>query len=148
MSPLALVLAAVLLGALLPLQAGANVRLSAHLPGPAHAAAVNFVVGAVVLLLAVAAWKPELPAPARVAQAPWWAWIGGVLGACFVLGAVLLTPRLGPAVFLAAMVAGQMLASLAIDHHGWLGFAVREVTPGRALGAALVLAGVILVRVF
>ena len=37
---------------------------------------------------------------------------------------------IGGATFLALLVAGQMVAALAIDHYGWLGFPVR---PARRL---------------
>jgi transporter family-2 protein len=57
-----------------------------------------------------------------------------------------LAPRLGAATLVAALVAGQMVASLLIDHYGWVGFAVHPVNPVRILGAALVVGGVVLVQ--
>lgn len=39
-----------------------------------------------------------------------------------------------------------MLISLAMDHNGWLGLAVREITPTRLAGSALVVAGLLLVN--
>jgi transporter family-2 protein len=38
------------------------------------------------------------------------------------------------------------VASLAVDHFGWVGFDENPVTPGRLLGMALVAAGVAAVR--
>ena len=47
-----------------------------------------------------------------------------------------------------AVIAGQSLASLLVDHYGWVGFREHHVTPGRAVGMGLVLAGVALIRAF
>ena len=55
---------------------------------------------------------------------------------------------MGAANYLTAMIAGQLLASLIIDHFGHLTLAVREATPGRLAGIVLVLIGVVLVRRF
>jgi bacterial/archaeal transporter family-2 protein len=57
-------------------------------------------------------------------------------------------PRLGAATLVAGILAGQAVASLLVDHFGWVGFDENPVTPGRLAGMALVAAGVALVRVF
>ncbi|MFZ2874838.1 MAG: DMT family transporter [Phycisphaerales bacterium] len=143
-----LIALAFVLGALIPFQAGANVQIGKHLPSNVHATAMNFAIGLAVLILAAAAYKPAGVSAARLGQAPWWAWIGGLMGAAFVLGTVLLAPRLGTVLFLAATVAGQLVASLVIDHWGWMDLGVRQATPGRLAGVALVLAGVVVIKVF
>jgi transporter family-2 protein len=52
----------------------------------------------------------------------------------------------GVAVTLGLTIAGTMFASIALDAVGGLGLAVRPVTAGRVLGAALLVLGVYLVR--
>jgi transporter family-2 protein len=81
-----------------------------------------------------------------VARAPGWSWTGGLLGAFYVTAVVVLTPRLGVATTIALVVAGQMLASVAIDHYGLFGVPLRPVNAARGLGAALLVAGVVLLR--
>jgi bacterial/archaeal transporter family-2 protein len=135
-------------GAMIPFQAGINAQLAHWIHSPVRAALVSFVVGTIALLvLSVAIWRP-LPSGSRVADAPWWVWIGGLLGAFYVAGSVVVAPRLGAAVLLAAVVAGQLLASLLVDQFGWVGFREHHISPGRAIGMALVLSGVLLVRFF
>ena len=56
-------------------------------------------------------------------------------------------PRLGAAVFIGFAVAGQLIAGLVLDHYGLLGLAVREASPGRLAGVALLIAGAVLLRV-
>jgi transporter family-2 protein len=48
----------------------------------------------------------------------------------------------------AAGLAGQMLASLALDHFGLLGFPTHPISAGRIGGVLLITAGVALVRYF
>ena len=76
----------------------------------------------------------------------WWHWSGGLLGAAYIVGTIVLAPRLGAATLIAALVAGQMIASLLVDHYGWVGFAEHPISPLRLAGAVLIVAGVVLVR--
>jgi transporter family-2 protein len=72
--------------------------------------------------------------------------VGGLLGAVYVLTTIILAPKLGAATLIAAVVAGQMMASLILDQYGLVGFPVHPVSALRLLGAALVIAGVVLVQ--
>ena len=135
-------------GAMIPFQAGVNAQLAHWVQSPVRAAFISFVVGTIALLvLSVAIWRP-IPSGSRLAGAPWWVWIGGLLGAFYVAGSIVTAPRLGASVLIAAVIAGQSLASLLVDHYGWVGFREHHVTPGRAVGMGLVLAGVALIRAF
>jgi len=81
-----------------------------------------------------------------VARIPWWSWSGGLFGAVFIALAILLVPKLGAATFIALLVAGQMLASVTLDHFGWLGLAQREIDLPRVIGVLLLIGGVVLIR--
>jgi transporter family-2 protein len=73
-------------------------------------------------------------------------WCGGLLGVLYVCAAILLLPRLGAGTMLALFVAGQMSMALLLDHFGLLGVPVHTTSPGRLVGAVLVVAGVFLLR--
>jgi transporter family-2 protein len=135
-------------GAVLPFQAGINAQLAGWVNSPVRAAFVSFLVGMIVLLVAAAFVFKPLPSLERLSHAPWWVWSGGALGAFYVVGSVVAAPKLGAATLIALVVAGQGVASVVVDHYGWVGFEPRHVTPGRLVGIALVGAGVLLVRVF
>ena len=139
-------LLALLAGALLPVQTGINLQLRGAFGQPIVAALVSFIVGTIGLALLVAALRAPLPVAEAWTRSAWWRWIGGLLGAVYIVAAIVLAPRLGAATLVAALVAGQMVASLLIDHYGWVGFAVHPVSPLRILGAALVVGGVLLVQ--
>ncbi|MBD5654315.1 MAG: DMT family transporter, partial [Candidatus Eremiobacteraeota bacterium] len=81
-----------------------------------------------------------------LARAPWWAWTGGLLGAYFIFSTIVVVPRLGAAFAFALIVAGQMAASIAIDQFGLFGLPQTTASPARLAGAALLVAGVLLVR--
>lgn len=139
---------ALLAGAGLTVQAGANSRLRQYVGDPSRAALVSFAVGTVVLLIYSLAARAPWPAVSTLTRAPWWVWIGGLLGSFYVFVSVIAAPRLGAAVLFGLIVAGQVLCSLVLDQFGLVGYARHAITPGRVLGAALVLVGVALVRRF
>src|SRR6478752_84686 len=108
-------LVALLAGALLPTQAGVNLQLRVMLGHPLAATLVSFVVGTLALAAVVAALRVPLPIGAGWSRSEWWHWVGGLLGAVYILATIVVAPRLGAATLVAALVAGQMLASLALD---------------------------------
>src|SRR5437763_16060722 len=133
---------------MIPFQAGANAQLAHWVNSPIRAALASFVVGMIALLVVAAFVFRPSPSAHRLGDAPWWVWIGGLLGAFYVAGSIVTAPKLGAATLIALVVAGQTVASLLVDQFGWVGFAERQVTPGRVAGMLLVLGGVTLVRVF
>lgn len=144
-----LILAAALgIGALLAGQVGVNASLGKHLGQPVLAALASFSIGTLALLLYALVLRLPWPAPSSVTGFPWWVWLGGLMGAVYVTASVILAPRLGVAVFTALVVAGQLVAALVMDHYGWLGIEELPVTPGRLVGAALLAAGVVLMKLY
>ena len=139
---------ALLAGAMLPFQFGINAQLATWLDSPLRATLVSFAVGTLALLAVMLAAYRNWPSTEKIGGAPWWVWIGGFLGAFYVLGSVVTAPKLGAATLVAMILAGQAVASLLVDHFGWVGFEENPVTPGRLGGMALVAVGVALVRAF
>jgi transporter family-2 protein len=135
-------------GAMLPIQFGINAQLAHWVDSPLRATLVSFVVGTAALFAVMLVAYRDWPPADRIAGAPWWVWAGGLLGAFYVLGSVVTAPKLGAATLVAVILAGQAVASLLVDHFGWVGFEENPITPGRVAGIALVAAGVVLVRIF
>ncbi|MEQ9464912.1 MAG: DMT family transporter [Haliea sp.] len=134
-----------LVGACGASQAGINSRLRLALHSPIQAAFISFLTG--TLLLGVTALLMSSPwfAPGTPATLPWWAWLGGLLGAFNVTMAVYLAPKLGALTLALSIICGQVLASVVLDHNGWLGYPRIELSLERLLGAVLIVAGVLLV---
>jgi bacterial/archaeal transporter family-2 protein len=141
-----LLLIAIFIGALLPVQTGINAQLRTFLGHPITTALVSFGVGAIGLLAAVLSLGIPVPLATAWSQSAWWQWTGGLLGAIYIAGAVVLAPRLGAGTLIAAVVGGQMIASLVLDHFGLVGFPEHPISGARLLGATLVILGVALIQ--
>jgi transporter family-2 protein len=142
---LLLVLVAFLIGVMLPVQAGVNAQLRTGLGHPLLAAFASFAIGTVALGLVALGTRARLSG-VPLSTIPWYQWSGGLLGAVYIAAAVVLAPRLGAATLIAAVVAGQMIASLVLDTRGWAGFAQQPLTWTRLCGGLLVIAGVLLIN--
>ncbi len=143
---MALILVAILVGVVLPVQSGVNAQLRIGVGHPLIAAFISFAVGTIALLGLNVALRVPVPAASAAARLPWWQWTGGLLGACYIFLAIYLAPRVGAAALVASIVAGQMATSLLLDHFGWVGYPQQPLTVTRAVGALLVIGGVLLIQ--
>ncbi len=136
---------AVAAGLVLTIQVGVNATLRNALGNPVMAALMSFLIGLAGLALFLIVTRAPLPTKAALFAAPAWAWVGGLLGAFYVATAIGVGPRLGAAALLALTVLGQLMASLVVDHYGWLGFPQHTISVARLMGAALLFGGVWLI---
>ena len=131
----------------MPLQALLNTRLGRQIGGPLMGSLMRFCVGLVCLLILNLATSYSSVVQLRPANtSPWYLWLGGVLGAIFVGYITWVNQRQGVALTFALVVSGQIFVSLLIDHYGWFGSAVRTLTIEKAIGAALIIAGLLLIK--
>lgn len=137
----------ILAGGATALQAPTNARLMTAVGSPVNAAFVSFAVGTAVLGLMAVLFQTR-PDMVAARSLPWYAWIGGLYGVVFVIAATWGVPRLGVALTITLMVAGQLLISLILDHFGAFGAPQQPVNLGRLAGVALVIGGVLMVRRF
>ena len=88
-----LLVAAMCNGVFTPFQTGCNARLAKSAGHPILAAITNTTVGTLSLLaIALVVIRPRLPGGSALSQAPWWAWCGGILGACYLANNTALAP--------------------------------------------------------
>jgi bacterial/archaeal transporter family-2 protein len=139
---------ALLAGALITVQAGTNSQLKQSFEAPMAALLVNYVLGFSAVLAYTLAARVSWPALSKVAEAPWWAWLGGLAGAVYGVAAILLARNLGAATLMALVVTGQLLCSVLLDHFGWVGFEVHPAGWGRIVGCLLMLAAFALIARF
>jgi transporter family-2 protein len=133
-------------GCCIALQAAANGSLRTNLGDPRYATLFSICGTIVTVVFVMLVLRPSPPSAAAMRAAPWWNWIGGPLGALIVLAGAALTPKLGAAAFIAAVVAGQLICSLVLDHFGLMNLPQQGLTAGRMIGAVMVFAGVLLVK--
>ena len=91
-----LVIAALLVGAIVPVQTAINTRFRESVGSPIVAGFFSFIIGLFVsALIALALTGHLIPDLATAAQQPWWVWLGGFMGVSFIVGNILLFPRIG-----------------------------------------------------
>jgi transporter family-2 protein len=144
---LVFLLLAVLAGGALPFQAGINARLATFVGGPIRASAISFAVGTVVLVVVALIATRGVVSTGRLGSVPWWGWLGGAVGAGYVASTVAAAPRLGALNLFAAVIFGQLLCSVVLDHFGVL-YREHSLSAGRLAGVVLLGVGVVLVRLF
>jgi transporter family-2 protein len=123
-----------------------NGSLRESLGSPAWAGLISYAGGLLTMIVAVITLAEPIPSLRIMAGVPWWAWSGGLFGGVFILLAILLLPSLGAATLFALVIAGQVLAAVTLDHFGALGLAPHPISTARLVGAALLIAGVVLIR--
>lgn len=141
-------LIALLAGAMMPTQAATNNKMVAFVESPVLAAFISFFVGTIALFAYILISGIPLGNLAAAKDATAIAWIGGLLGAFFVAATVTLVPKLGVAMSFSLIIAGQMIATILIDHFGLLGIEVKPISLPRIAGILLITAGVVLIRRF
>ena len=127
-------------------QTAVNGRLGAVIESPMHAGLISLMIGVAVLFLL----SISLPGRSRVfrpiPRGPWWKWLGGVLGAFFVVGGALFAPILGTGLMVIAALSGTITAGQLLESRGWIGAPKRPLTVRRLSGLVGIFLGVVLVR--
>ncbi len=139
---------ALLAGAVLPVQGAINARLNSQLGAAVAVGAFSFLVATAAMALAlggILAAGASRPRVTSLRGVPWWAWLGGLCGATYVTAVFSLIPEIGAATVIVLTIAGQQLASVAVDRYGLLRLPRREISRRRLLGVAVLLGGVTLI---
>jgi len=143
-----LFLLAVVAGVMLPIQAGLNSEMAKAVKSPMFGTLISFVVGTVGLLLFLLLTRANWSDLREGFNLPWYYWTGGLLGIVYVAGIIILAPKLGVALTFGLTVAAQMVFSIVMDHYGWLGVPESPINWMRVLGVAMIIGGVVLVRLY
>ncbi len=130
-------------GAMIAAQAPVNARLRVVLGSQFGSAVVSFVVG-LVLLLGAMVVTGQGGGLAAVGSGPWWAYLGGLFGAVFVVATLVASPRIGVTVTFVAAIAGQIILSSLIDRYGWFGVDAIPLTWERVTALVLILVSLVL----
>jgi transporter family-2 protein len=138
----------VLGGALQTCGAAMNGQLYKHLINPWLASAISFAVITVFFIAAFVLMPKPLPTARDVASMPWWAVVGGLVGAVQVYAGLTLVNRVGAGTFMGITVTSALIMSLVIDHFGWLRLDPHPITLLRAVGGVLMVCGVVLIAKF
>src|SRR5215813_2029546 len=136
MTKLIWIILAFISGAILPLQAALNTKLGKTVGSPLHASLISFLIGSAGLALYILLTRQTASLTA-LKSAPWYVWIGGLLGAVYVTATILLFPRLGPGLTFGLVVAGQMTLAAFLEHFNILVAQPHPISFIRMLGILL-----------
>jgi transporter family-2 protein len=128
-------------------QQAVNANLRSEIGSPWWAGFISYLGGTLVMLAMIVALREPLLTGTAISRTSWMSWTGGIFGAIYIAISILLLPRLGTALVVALIVLGQMLGALAFDHFALLGVPENPISLPRLAGAALLVAGVILIRI-
>lgn len=140
----AAVLLTALTGGLIALQAPINSTLGRSV-GTFQAAFLSFAIGTVALAAIVGLVKGGYGQVAVARELSWYWLTGGLLGAAYVTTVLVTVRTLGAGGVTAATIAGQLSASVVVDHYGWLGVDKAPITALKIVGIVLLAAGTYLI---
>ena len=140
------ILLGLIAGATVPIQAGINSRLSSFTGSNISAAIISFLAGSIAIIAFAIIARTPLPKPGAFAGAPWWVWIGGAFGAFYVVSSIILVNKVGAVSMLAFIIAGQMIASIIIDHYGLAGYPINPISIYKIIGIIFITIGVVFIK--
>ncbi|MFK4428360.1 DMT family transporter [Bacillus sp. RC51] len=140
----------IIAGMLLAIQIAINGQLGKVLHSSSQAAFVSFFVGTITLIIIAGIMDrsyTNIKEPIKQ-SAPWWIWIGGILGGAYVLINVYLVNQIGNGQTVSLTLFGQITGSLLVEQFGLLNSSKNRVKPIQIFGLIVMIAGVSLIRVF
>ena len=125
-----------------------NGVLRKALTNPWLASLTSFLPIVAFLAVLMLCQPRPLPTVEGVGGMPWWAPLGGLVGALAVVAGLLFVDKVGAGTFAGLTITANILMSLAIDKFGWFGMDVHPLSGGRIAGAALMVGGIALIARF
>jgi transporter family-2 protein len=122
-----------------------NGALRQALSNPWLASLVSFLPIVALLGVVMACQPRPLPTVTGILSMPWWAPLGGLVGAFAVVAGLLFVDRVGAGTFAGLTITANILMSLAIDQFGLLRMPPHPMSLWRAAGAVLMVTGIALV---
>src|SRR4051812_11476585 len=127
-------------------QQAMNANLRSEIGSPWWAGLISYLGGMLAMIAMLIVMREPLLSWSAIQRSSPMSWTGGIFGAIFIAGSILLVPRLGAATLIALPVTGPLVGALAFDHFGLFRIPVHEIGPTRLIGAGLLIAGGILIR--
>jgi len=125
-----------------------NNALKKTLVNPWLASLVSFVPIVAFLGVLFLCLPRSLPTSQSLNTMPWWAPLGGLVGAFAVVAGLLFVGKVGAGAFAGLTITANILMSLVIDKFGLFGMDAHPLSVGRIAGGALMVAGIALISHF
>lgn len=125
-----------------------NAQLREALVNPWLAALVSFLPVVFVFVLVFLLRPKPLPQRTDIEGVRWWMPLAGLTGAVAVFAGLLFVDKVGAGAFNGLLITANLLTSVAQDHFGWVGMKRVRAGASRLGGAALMVAGILLISLF
>ena len=135
-------------GALQSCGAAMNGQLKQALVNPWLASTVSFALITFFFAGAFLILTHPLPTAKNLGGMPWWAAVGGLVGAVQVYAGLTQVNKVGAGPFMGFTVTAALIMSLLIDHFGWFRMEHHPLNIWRTLGGVLLIGGVTLIAKF
>lgn len=131
-------------------QAPVNGHLGVVLGSPIHAAFISFLVGTIILFVITGLVDCSyVHAKDAIGKGnPWWIWLGGVLGAIFVLSNAFLSPQIGAGTTVVLVLLGNLFGSVMVDKYGLLNSPKKTVGIMKYIGLVVMLIAVAIIKLY
>ncbi|MGG0903233.1 DMT family transporter [Bacillus subtilis] len=104
----------------------------------------NFFMGSIIMgLLWLFFGKGEL---SYTLKAPKWSLLGGVMGVVYLISIVVSVPFVGVGITMVAVIIGQLVMSMVIEHFGWLGSKKTRVNKEKIFAVISMIIALILIN--
>ena len=125
-----------------------NAQLRNSLVNPWLASIISFGLILAFFIVAFAVNPKPLPSLESIYAMPWWAPIGGLAGAVAVYVGLTMIDKIGAGPLNGLIITANIIASVAIDHYGFLNMPVHPISAGRIVGTLLMVGGIVLIARF
>lgn len=125
-----------------------SAQLYKSLGNPWLASLISFSMIVAFFFCAFLVGHRPLPSIQDFLNMPWWAPLAGLTGAVAVYAGLAFIGKIGAGTYTALNVNAAIIASIVIDHFGFLNVNVHQCTVPRMIGTGFLVTGVVLVSKF
>lgn len=127
-------------GVLMAVQGSLNTSLS-KVTGLLEATFFVHITGTILAAILLFFFKMGKGSIFTWQDAPWYSWLGGIIGVAIIYLVAASIPSVGVANATTAIIVGQVLTAIIIDHFGGFGLERMSCTPLQVLGLVLLAIG-------
>jgi len=136
----------IIIGGILQAMGGVmSAQLYKSLGNPWLASTISFSMIVAFFFCAFLIGHKPLPTTVDIINTPWWAPLAGLTGAVAMYAGLAFIGKIGAGTYTALNVNAAIIASIVIDHFGFLNVNVHQCSLPRMIGAGFLVAGVALV---
>jgi transporter family-2 protein len=138
----------VVAGGLASVQQSLNGHLGTLLTSPVQSSLISFSLGsALILMYVIFVQRRLLPEDFNFSQVPLWVFIGGILGAIYVLLLAILVPEIGPGLAISLAIIGTLIGAIFVQQFGLFGSPKSKAKILQIVGIAIMSIGIVIIKV-